>query len=145
MSAKSTATATTTRSPLRLRALAVLATVVAGALIWLVAHSVLDIDLRVPDGPGSTTTTALALPAVLIGTAVVSLLGWGLLALLEKFAAARSRTVWTVAAVLVLVVSLFAPLFGAGLSGGNRATLVLLHLTVGAILVPAFRRSSAPA
>ncbi|WP_105973329.1 DUF6069 family protein [Streptomyces geranii] len=143
MSAKSTVTRT--ESPLRVRALAVLATVAAGAVIWLVAHSVLDIDLRVPDGPGSTTTTALALPAVLIGTAVVSLLGWALLALLEKAVAARSRAIWTGVALLVLVVSLFAPLFGAGLSGGNRATLVLLHLTVGAILVPAFRRSSAPA
>ncbi|WP_329277728.1 DUF6069 family protein [Streptomyces sp. NBC_01451] len=143
MSAKSTATRTD--STLRVRALAVLATVAAGALIWLVAGSLLDIDLRVPDGPGSTTTTELVLPAVLIGTAVVSLLGWALLALLEKVAAGRARAVWTGVAVLVLVVSLFAPLFGAGLSGGNRATLVLLHLTVGAILVPAFRRGSAPA
>jgi hypothetical protein len=143
MSAKPTATRT--ESPLRTRALAVLATVVVGALIWLVADSVLDIDLRVPDGPGSTTTTALALPAVLIGTAVVSLLGWALLALLERVVAARARAVWTVVAASVLVLSLFAPLFGAGLSGGNRATLVLLHLAVGAILVPAFRRSSASA
>ncbi|MFF6877555.1 DUF6069 family protein [Streptomyces sp. NPDC012474] len=141
MSAKPTAART--RSTLRIRALAVLATVAVGALIWLVADTVLDIGLRVPDGPGSTTTTPLALPAVLIGTAVVSLLGWALLALLEKVVAGHARAVWTVVAVLVLVVSLFAPLFGAGLSGGNRATLVLLHLAVGAILVPAFRRSAA--
>ncbi|WP_149824392.1 DUF6069 family protein [Streptomyces tailanensis] len=143
MSAKPTATRP--QSPLRTRGLAVLATVAAGALIWLVAGPVLDIDLRVPDGPGSTTTTALALPAVLIGTAVISLLGWSLLALLERVAANRARALWTVVAVLVLILSLFAPLFGEGLSGGNRATLVLLHLAVGAILVPAFRRSSAPA
>ncbi|GKQ37496.1 DUF6069 family protein [Streptomyces sp. A012304] len=137
----SNSTATRTAGPVRTRALAVLATVAVGGLIWLVAHSVLDIDLRVPDGPGSTTTTELALPAVLIGTAVVSLLGWALLAVLERVTA-RARVLWTVAALLVLVLSLFAPLFGEGLEAGNRVTLVLLHLSVGAILVPAFRRDA---
>ncbi|HEY9368810.1 DUF6069 family protein [Streptomyces sp.] len=135
----------TTASPVRTRALAVVATVVADALIWLLAHSVLDIDLRIPDGPGSTTTSELYLPAVLIGSAVVALLGWGLLALLERFTG-RAKPVWTGVAVLVLLLSLFAPLFGAGLTAGNRVTLVLLHLTVGAILVPAFRKGGpAPA
>jgi hypothetical protein len=138
----SNSTATRTAGPVRTRALAVLATVAVGALIWLVAHAVLDIDLRVPDGPGSTTTTELALPAVLIGTAVVSLLGWALLAVLERVTAARARGLWTGAALLVLVLSLFAPLFGEGLGVGNRVTLVLLHLSVGAILVPAFRRDA---
>ncbi|MFG2332165.1 DUF6069 family protein [Streptomyces sp. NPDC048604] len=139
-----TATPTGT-APARTRALAVVAAVVVDGLIWLLASTVLDIDLRIPDGPGSTTTSELYLPAVLIGSAVVSLLGWGLLALLEKFAAGRARTIWTAVAVAILLLSLFAPLFGAGLTAGNRATLVLLHLTVGAILVPAFRRAPATA
>ncbi|WP_418957207.1 DUF6069 family protein [Streptomyces tritici] len=136
-----TATPTPTGTPpTRIRALAVVAAVVVDGLIWLLASSVLDIDLRIPDGPGATTTSALYLPAVLIGAAVIALLGWGLLALLEKFAAGRARTLWTAIALAVLLLSLFAPLFGAGLTAGNRATLVLLHLTVGAILVPAFRK-----
>ncbi|MFJ3904248.1 DUF6069 family protein [Streptomyces sp. NPDC090025] len=135
-------TATTTTSPARVRALAVVAAVVVDALIWLLAHSAFDIDLRTPDGPGSTTSTPLPFPAVVIGVAVIGLLGWGLLALLEKFAAGRARAIWTVVAVVILVLSLFAPVFGAGLTAGNKITLVLFHLVVGAILVPAFRRTS---
>ncbi|WP_406861082.1 DUF6069 family protein [Streptomyces sp. HUAS MG47] len=129
----------------RTRALAVVAAVVIDGLIWLLATTVLDIDLRIPDGPGSTTTSELYLPAVLIGSAVIALLGWALLALLEKFAASRAKTIWTITAAAILVLSLFAPLFGAGLTAGNRATLVLLHLTVGAVLLPAFRKTPATA
>ncbi|GBP99891.1 hypothetical protein SSP531S_12940 [Streptomyces spongiicola] len=128
---------------MRVRALAVAGAVLADALIWLVAHSALGIDLRIPDGPGSTTTSELLLPAVIIGSAVVSLLGWGLLVLLERLTG-RAPVLWTGAASLVLALSLFAPLFGAGLTTGNRITLVLLHLTVGAVLIPAFRRGSVP-
>lgn len=134
---------TTAPGPVRTRALAVAAAVLADVLIWLIAHSVLDIDLRVPDG-ATSTTTELLLPAVLIGSAVISLLGWGLLALLEKLTG-RGRALWTGAASVVLVLSLVAPLLGAGLTPGNRITLVLLHLAVGAILIPAFRRSPAVA
>ncbi|MEU8522493.1 DUF6069 family protein [Streptomyces sp. NBC_01216] len=138
-------TTSSPQSPTRVRALAVVAAVVVDSLIWLLAHSALDIDLRIPDGPGTTTSSPLYLPAVVIGSGVVALLGWGLLSLLEKFTAGRARTVWTVVALVVLALSLFAPLFGAGLTTGNKITLVLLHLTVGAILVPAFRRSTATA
>lgn len=137
-------TAARTASAARIRILAVVGAVVADALIWLIAHSVLGIDLRTPDGPGSTTTTELAFPAVPISVAVVSLLGWGLLALLER-KSSRGRAMWTGIAVAVLVLSLFAPLFAQGLTAGNRITLVLLHLTVGAILIPAYRREGARA
>ncbi|MFE9457582.1 DUF6069 family protein [Streptomyces californicus] len=135
-------TTSPTPGPTRTRAVAVVAAVVADALIWLLAHVAFDIDLRTPDGPGSTTTSPLYFPAVVIGAAVIGLLGWGLLAVLEKFAARRARTVWTVVAVAVLVLSLFAPVFGAGLTAGNKITLVLFHLAVGAILIPAFRRNT---
>ncbi|MFJ8107267.1 DUF6069 family protein [Streptomyces sp. NPDC096132] len=145
MSATPATPAHRTGSPARTRALAVGAAVLADALIWLVAHGLFDVDLRVPDGPGSTSTTELPFPTVVVAVAVVSLLGWGLLALLERFAPGRARTVWTAAAAAVVVLSLFAPLFAEGLTAGNRVTLVLLHLTVGALLIPAFRRDAASA
>jgi hypothetical protein len=137
-------TATRTEGRGRTRALAVVGAVVADALIWVIAHSVLDVDLRTPDGPGSTTTSELPFPVVPISVAVVSLLGWGLLTLLER-RSSRGRNLWTGVAVAVLVLSLFAPLFAEGLTTGNRVTLVLLHLTVGAILIPAFRGKAARA
>lgn len=145
MSATPASPASRAASPVRTRALAVVAAVVVDAVIWLVAHGPFDLDLRIPDGPGSTSTSELPFPTVVVAVAVVSLLGWGLLALLERFAPGRARTVWTVVAVAVVVLSLFAPLFSEGLSAGNRVTLVLLHLTVGAVLIPAFRRTTGPA
>ncbi|MEV4875825.1 DUF6069 family protein [Streptomyces cyaneofuscatus] len=128
-------------SPVRTRALAVVAAVVLDALIWVLAETAFDIDLRIPDGPGSTTTGELALPAVIISVAVVSLAGWGLLALLERLTG-RARTVWTAIASAVVLLSLFAPLFSEGLTTGNRITLVCLHLAVGAVLIPAYRKDS---
>ncbi|MFC9626929.1 DUF6069 family protein [Streptomyces sp. NPDC056930] len=132
---------TRTGSPTRTRALAVVGVVLLDALIWIAASNVFDIELRVPDGPGSTSTSELALPAVIISVAVVSLVGWGLLALLERLTA-RARTVWTAIASAVVVLSLFAPLFSENLTAGNRTTLVCLHLAVGAVLIPACRKDA---
>ncbi len=127
------------RTDHRLRALGVLAAVLAPLLIWLVAVPVLGADLVVTDssrqpptqfevGPGAIVTFALG-PA---------LLGWGVLALLERFTR-RARTVWTALATVLLVLS-FVPLLGP-MSGATRLTLALLHLAVGAALIPAFYRS----
>ncbi|MFG2194359.1 DUF6069 family protein [Streptomyces sp. NPDC048639] len=130
-----------TGSPVRTRALALVGAVVLDALIWLLADRVFGIDLRIPDGPGSTTTSELVLPAVIISVAVISLVGWGLLALLERLTG-RARTVWTAIASAVVVLSLLGPLFAAGLTAGNRITLVCLHLAVGAVLIPAYRKDA---
>ena len=39
--------------------------------------------------------------------------------------------------------SLGGPLSGSGVTAANRAVLVLLHLAVGAVLIPALRRTAA--
>ncbi|GGS91653.1 DUF6069 family protein [Streptomyces cinerochromogenes] len=126
------------RGTVRVRALATLAAVVVAILVWVLADSVFGVELRTPDGPGSSETSELTLPTAAVAAGVVALLGWGLLALLER-RSARARTLWTRVAVGVLVLSLFAPLFAQGLSAGNRVSLVLLHLGVGAVVIPAFR------
>jgi len=123
------------------RAVAVLTAVLAAALIRLVAGSVLDVDVRVPDGPGSTTSSPLPLVTVIVAVAVVAFCGWGLLALLERFSR-RGRTVWSVVACGILLLSLVAPLFAAGLQAGSRITLVCLHVAVAAILIPLCTRGS---
>lgn len=123
------------------RALALLVAVLLDALIWITADPVAGIDLRIPDGPGSTTTSELVLPAVIISVAVISLAGWGLLALLERLTA-RARTVWTAVASAVVLLSLVGPLLAEGLTAGNRVTLVCLHLAVGAVLIPAYRKNA---
>ncbi|WP_182607050.1 DUF6069 family protein, partial [Streptomyces alkaliphilus] len=129
-------------TPARRRALTAAAAIVITALIRVIAGSVFGVDIRVPDGPGSTTTSELPLLNVVISVAVLSLAGWGLLALLERLAPARARVLWIGIASAVVLVSLLGPLFGEGLSAGNRLTLICLHLAVGAVLIPGYTRGA---
>lgn len=77
----------------------------------------------------------------MIGSLLVVLAGWGLLALLERVAA-RARDLWAVIAVVVLIGSLGGPLSGTGVTTANRWALVGLHLVVGVVLVRLLYRTS---
>ncbi len=66
---------------------------------------------------------------------LASLMGWGLLAALERFGARRARAIWTGVAAAVLAVS-FLPFTGDGMDGGTRLSLALMHLAVAAVLIP---------
>jgi hypothetical protein len=128
-----------TRPHHRLRAIGVLAAVLAPTLIWLVAVPGLGAELVVTDGTRQPPAPfELGLGAIVTFALVPALLGWGVLALLERLTR-RARTVWTVLATGLLVLS-FVPLLGP-MSGATRLTLALLHLAVGAALIPAFYRS----
>lgn len=131
-----------TRRTTRRRATAVGAAVLAPAAIWLVAVSLLGVDLRVAQ-PSGRPPAEITLPLVLVTALAASLAGWGLLALLERLTR-RASTIWTSTAVVALVVS-FGPLLGPGTATAARIVLVLLHLTVAAILIPALARSAAAA
>lgn len=129
-------TATTARA----RLIAVVAATVAALVVWVVFVA-LGIDLQEPTfGAGQATRDLGAVPVV-VASAVASLAGWGLLALLERFTA-RARAVWTVVAVVVLVLSLGGPLSAAGITTANRIALLLMHLAVGAVLIPLLSRTS---
>ncbi|MFC4147283.1 DUF6069 family protein [Micromonospora mangrovi] len=119
----------------RTRLLAVVVATVATVAVWLIAHA-LDVTLAVKTGD---TRQDVPVGAVIAATVVAGLIGWALLALLERVTAA-GRTIWTVVAVLVLLVSLLGPL--GGVSTGARITLALMHLVAAAVIIPAFRRSS---
>ena len=70
-----------------------------------------------------------------LGAALVAgLLGWLLLAGLDR-RAARARTAWTAVALLVLAVSLALPL-AAATTTSAAVGLVVLHLVVGAVVIP---------
>ena len=132
-------TASSSASRLRTRALGVVGAVLAAVVVWIVAVQLLDVDLK------ATTDQAagpqpVGLPAVIVITLVVSLLGWALLALLE-WRTARARTIWTWVAVAVLVLSLAGPLT-SGEGTASIVTLVVAHLSVAAVLVPVLRSTS---
>lgn len=121
------------------RALAVLGAAAAAAAGWVLAQPLAGVDLEVVMA-GRTQSVGL-LPVV--GTALaMGVLGWALLALLERFTR-RAAALWTAAALGVTVVSLAGPLASAATVAAGLV-LAGLHLLVAAVLVPAMRRSSAP-
>ncbi|MFI5266713.1 MAG: DUF6069 family protein [Chloroflexota bacterium] len=125
----------------RTRVLAVVAAVLAAEALWLVSEVVFGVHLQAPAGNGYPQPVAIAAGTVAIASGVLSLLGWGLLAGLERFTS-RARGIWLGIALLALIGSLFMPLSGAGVTAANRAVLVLMHVVVAAIVIPALYRTS---
>jgi len=83
-------------------------------------------------------------PGAIIASALAaSLLGWALLAVLERITAVRARRAWVTTAVVVLLLSLLGPLTASEIDAGARASLLTIHLVVGAVLIPLYARSSA--
>ncbi|MFE2292538.1 DUF6069 family protein [Streptomyces sp. NPDC059452] len=116
----------------RRRTVTVLVAVLAPALVWLVTDPLLGHRLRITDPEAGETLDIGLLPVVVIAL-LISLLGWGLLAVLERFTR-RPRLLWTVAACAVLLLS-FLPLTGSGMSGGTRTSLALMHVAVAAAVM----------
>lgn len=127
----------------RSRLLAVAGAVVAAVAIWVIAVPVFGLELVAPPGPDETAPQAVPFVAVVMASLVASLAGWALLAVLERFLS-RARTVWTVVASIVMVLSLAGPLLGdAGVPVACRITLALMHVSVGAVLITQLPKSSA--
>jgi len=138
----STATPRNSRSTIgriRERVLTVAAAVVAAVLAWLVAVPIVGIDLLVRPGGGAAQQVGLG--SVVTVSLLASLLGWGLLALLERLVPRRAMTAWTVVAVVVLMLSLTGPLTAAA-NAAVAIALVLMHLVVGAVLIMDLRRTT---
>lgn len=143
VTAPTTTTPTTTSGKARrrrLRAAAAGVAAVATSAVALVA-SALGADFRLTDSGG---TVVLGLPTIIAFTLVFAALGWASLALLERFTRRRpaaARTAWTALAAAVTALSL-APIYLEHATTGTKISLTVIHLTVAAVLIPAFRRST---
>jgi hypothetical protein len=134
-------TTTPTSSPtlrLRVGALAVGGAVLATALLWTAAQ-LLGIELRV-DPRNGRPPGVISLPFAATLTFAVSAAGWGVRALLDRMVRRASR-VWTVLAILVLLVS-FLPLFAIEATGATKTILALMHAAVAAVLIPTIGRQN---
>ncbi|MDF2706506.1 MAG: hypothetical protein K0R62_2158 [Nonomuraea muscovyensis] len=120
----------------RTRVLAVGGAVLAAVLLGLAA-AVLGIELRV-DMRNGQPPMVIGLPLVAGFALAFALLGWGALAVLERFSE-RAATIWTWLAVIVLLAS-FVPILSAEATAGARTVLAAMHLAVAAVLVPLLRR-----
>lgn len=119
------------------RAAAVGGAVAAGLAIWVVAVPGLGVELTARSGGGELVVGP---PSVVLAGLVAGLGGWGLLALLERFAG-RPRVAWTVTAVTVLVLSLAGPLAQAT-TVSAAAVLVAMHIAVGTVVVVVLGRTA---
>ena len=122
----------------RSRALCVAGGALAAALAWIVEVPLLGIHLNFRFGAGHTQTISIG---QVIGVAVAaSLLGWLLLTLLER-RTTQARRRWTTIALAALAASLALPLAAATTTSAAVA-LIVMHLTVGAAVIPALARTA---
>lgn len=122
------------------RATAVAVGLLANLVYMLILTSFFGYNLKTPAVFGLPAQSVLV-SLVSASSIVPTLLGWALLELLERFAPRRATVVWTVLAVLTLVGSL--PYNGAGISVPDQLLLALMHLIVGAVVIPTFVITSA--
>lgn len=118
------------------RALAVAGATAAVAPLWIGAWA-MGVEFDVVSGG---RPMVVSLPLVLTTALAVSLAGWGALALLERLTA-RAARIWTAIAVAVLLISL-VPLPAVETGSATRVVLALMHVAVGAVLIPALRATT---
>jgi hypothetical protein len=126
----------TTRISLSRTAITIAAATVGALVLRAVETRLIGVDLAVRTGDvvqhiSAVSVAATALAAGLAG----SLTAW----LLARLAPRRCRTVWTVLASAVLVISLLGPL--GATSAAAVVSLMALHLLVGLTLVVGLRGS----
>lgn len=132
---------TPTRPPIQSRVLAVITATLAALIVWGVTVPLLGVALTVRTSAGVGRIQTIGPGVVLIVSLSASLLGWGLLAILER-RTRRARNVWTATAGFALTLSLIGPLTAATTTAA-AVTLTSLHLGVAAALIPMLRRTAA--
>ncbi|WP_017595321.1 DUF6069 family protein [Nocardiopsis potens] len=129
----------------RVRASAVAAAVALPLLLWTAAVPIGGHPLEVSTGMRTGTLAPEPMELGAAPFAVVpllsALLGWALLALLERFTGRAARWIWGVLAAAVLAVS-FLPPADPALNGTTAAVLATAHLLVGAAVIPPFLLTS---
>jgi hypothetical protein len=122
------------------RVVAVVATVIAPALVWLIATVGLSQHLYQP-GFGGSAPQELSIWLVAAVAGIAALAGAGVLAVIERISR-RPALVWLVVSTAVLILSLGGPLSGDGIGAANKLALVSMHLAAGAVLIPFLYRSA---
>ena len=126
----------------RARALCVAGGALAAALAWTVEVPLLGIDLNFRYGTSHTRIVAVG---QVIGASLAALLlGWLLLAKLEQ-RTPHARTLWTGLALVGLAASVALPLTVATTASTTTSAivgLVVMHLTIGAAVIPAMAHTA---
>lgn len=127
-------TASTAAARRRRRALGIPVTIAAALAVWAVGN-VAGADYVITDSMGTARVDAVATAGT---TLVLALLGWGVLALLERITRFGTRA-WTVLAIVVAAASMI-PVVLVDATTATRIALAAIHLVVAAVLIPAYVR-----
>ena len=122
------------------RVVAMLVTVIADAVVFLIATLGFGQHLQAP-GFGGSAPQELSTWLVAATAGIAGLAATGVLALIERNSR-RPAQVWLVVATTVLILSLGAPISGEGIGTANKLWLASMHLTAGAVLIPLLYRSA---
>jgi hypothetical protein len=122
----------------RARALSAAGGALAAALAWTVEVPLLGIHLNFRFGTGHIQTIAVG--EVIGVTVAASLLGWLLLTLLER-RTPHARLLWTTISLAALAASLALPLTSATTTSAV-AGLIVMHVAVGAVVIPAMAHTT---
>lgn len=131
-----TTTVHPTRTSLARNAITVVGATAGALVLWVVETRLLGVDLAVRTGDVVQPITGVSVAAIaLVAGLAATLTAW----LLTRVAPRRCRTVWTILASAVLLVSLLGPL--GATSPAALVSLVALHLIVGLTLLIGLRGS----
>ena len=129
-----TVTGSDARSRRLRRGVGVLAAVAAVLVVWVLGD-LAGADYWITDSQG---TVRIDLSIATEVTLILALAGWALLAVLERITRHGTR-IWAGIAVLITVASEI-PVFLVEATTATRVALFIVHLAVGAVLIPAYTR-----
>lgn len=112
---------------------------VAAVAVWL-AGAALGVDLEARTG---ADVQAVSVVTVALAALVAGLAGWGVRALVGRFAPGGGEVAWLVLCGVVLLLSLLGAV--AGTTPGAVAVLVTEHLVVGVVIALGLRGARARA
>lgn len=119
---------------------AVAIAVVAAIVSWLLMESLFDVEMMTPSIQGRPNMDISPVP-IAISVIVATLIGWGVMALMERRSQNPRRT-WSIFAVVGTLLSLGAPFSGGGLDTTQRTMLAALHVVVAAVFIPLLARTA---
>jgi hypothetical protein len=141
---KQTADEVATQGRWKWRLAVVVGAILVPLVVFLIADLALDGGVQTPANEDyDQASMQLNAGTVIFVAGLFALLAWGLLAILERITA-RGRTIWTVVAVVLFLLSLAGPFSGTDTNTGSRVALALLHLSVASVLTPFLPLSRRP-
>ena len=117
--------------------LAALLAVIGNLILFFIGNQVLPSPLLIPAQPGFTDLAPLTAIPVILATAIPIIGATGLLALLGRWVA-RPFTVFTMIAIIFLVISFGGPLT-LPVDGVTKLILNAMHIVAGAITIGILR------